>query len=80
MSFEYIDRMHKEASEIIKSRGNDEAYDLATEVLHLLSKKRYCIWQTYTKEDIKVNTGEYPTDEEMEELGDNLQSFENIRM
>ena len=80
MSFEYIDRIRKEAPEIIKSKGNDEAYDLATDILHLLSRKGYCIWQTYTKEDIKVNTGEYPTDEEMEELGYNLQDFENIRV
>lgn len=59
---------------------NDNAlYDIATSILCYLQGKGYCIWQTYTKDDIESNIGRKPTDDEMQDLADSLQCFENIR-
>ena len=60
---------------------NDNAlYDIATDILAYLQGKGYCIWQTYTKDDIECNLGRKPTDDEMQDLADSLQCFENIRI
>ena len=45
---------------------NDNAlYDIATSILYYLEGKYFCIWQTYTKENIKENTGKKPTKDDM---------------
>ena len=80
MNWEKIESIRKEARDIIEARGCRNAYELATDILYILSAYRgYCIWQTYTVDDIKANIGRNPTRSEMQELGDNLQCFENIR-
>ena len=57
---------------LIKELGDDKAYDLATWILYQLNGKNYCIWQTYTKDDIKLNWGKEPTVDEMDEMQENL--------
>ena len=80
MNLEKIESIRKEASDIIKTRECRNAYELATDILYLLSGRYgYCIWQTYTIDDIRANIGRVPTHSEMQELADNLQCFENIR-
>lgn len=79
MNWDKIEKIRKEAHDIIQKKGNNDAYELATDILYLLSGKGYCIWQTYTKEDVAANIGKQPTNEEMQELADSLQCFENIR-
>jgi len=80
MNWKKIESIRKEATDIIKNRGCKDAYELATDILYLLSGRYgYCIWQTYTKDDIRLNIGRVPTRSEMQELADNLQCFENIR-
>lgn len=72
--------LRKEAKDIIEARGCRNAYELATDILYILSAYRgYCIWQAYTIDDVKANIGRIPTRSEMQELADNLQCFENIR-
>ena len=72
--------LRKEAKDIIENRGCRKAYELATDILYQLSAyKGYCIWQTYTRDDVEANIGRKPTRSEMQELADNLQCFENIR-
>ena len=63
------------AQEIIDGRGDEFAYETATAMLYELYKKGYCIWQTYTRDDIRDNIGHRPDDNEMEYLGDALQNF-----
>ena len=80
MNWKKIESIRKEATDIIKNRGCQNAYELATDILYLLSARYgYCIWQTYTKDNIMANIGRVPTKSEMQELADNLQCFENIR-
>ena len=68
------------ARQIIKEQGDDAAYDVATWILYCLENKNYCIWQTYTQDDIKINMGRKPTNDEMEEMQERLaNTFEYIR-
>lgn len=55
---------------------NDNAlYDIATSILYHLQGKGYCIWQTYTKDDIKLNTGKKTISRaRMDELQDRLEN------
>lgn len=67
------------AKEIIKKYGNQKAYDLATWILYALNLEDFCIWQTYTKDDIEANLGRKTNAEEMEEMQENLGNiFEEI--
>ena len=69
------------AKEIIKEYGNHLAYDLATWILYQLNLEDFCIWQTYTKDDIETNLGRKTDAEEMEEMQENLANcFEYIRL
>ena len=43
--------------EITKKLSDEEAYNLATYLLSKLESKGYCIWQTYSKEDVKMFSG-----------------------
>lgn len=72
--------LKKKANEFIKKNGKSKSYDFATWILNELSKKGYCIWQSYTKEDLSSNLGHNPSADEMAELGESLQCFENIRI
>lgn len=72
--------LKKKATDFIKKNGKARSYDFATWILNNLSKKGFCIWQSYTKEDLADNLGHNPSIDEMEDLGDALQCFENIRM
>lgn len=67
------------AKKLIKKYGQEKAYDLATWILYALNVEDYCIWQTYTKDDIKLNWGKNPTAEDMEQMQENLaNSFDYI--
>jgi len=80
MNWDKIEKIRKESYDIIQDKGKDEAYRLATDILLWLSVRYgYCIWQTYTRDDVEANIGRKPTRSEMQELSDNLQCFENIR-
>ena len=80
MNWEKVEKIRKKASDTINEMGEKDAYEFATDILYLLaSKYGYCIWQTYTKEDVEANIGHKPTNEEMQILSDSLQCFENIR-
>lgn len=64
------------ASKFVKLLGEQLTYDLATTLLEYLKDRDYCIWQTYTKEDLKLNTGKKRlTHDDIQEYGDRLQSF-----
>ena len=55
---------------------NDFAlYEIATHILYYLEGKGACIWQTYTKDDVKMNTGKKPTMALMSDLQEQLQNF-----
>lgn len=45
------------AQAFVNGFGPDDAYEFATSILQVLYNRKYCIWQTYTLEDIKANTG-----------------------
>lgn len=80
MNWDKIEKIRKEAYDIIQKKGIDDAYRLATDILWWMScRYGYCIWQTYTRDDVEANIGRKPTNDDMRELGDNLQCFENIR-
>lgn len=80
-AFKKTDNKYSVANDIVRTMNKESAYDLATSLLSVLEDMGYCIWQTYTKEDIKSNTGKSRiTKEYMQELGYSLQSFENIRI
>lgn len=49
--------IYEMAQALVKGFGDDEAYELATEILQVLYNKKYCIWQTYTLDDIENSTG-----------------------
>lgn len=70
----------KKAKNYILKHGEQDAYNFATSILSRLQGHGFCIWQTYTKYDIEGGIGRKPTDEEMQELADSLQCFENIRI
>ena len=74
-----IKEITERAVEFFNSNTKDDCYDFAIELLYRLQEKGYCIWQTYTKDDVELNIGRKPTDDEMQELCDSLQCFENIR-
>jgi len=64
------------AGKFVKLLGEQLTYDLATTLLEYLKDRDYCIWQTYTKEDLKLNTGKkHLTHDDIQEYGDRLQSF-----
>lgn len=71
---------YEKARIYILNNGEADAYDLATSILERLQGHGYCIWQTYTKDDIEANIGRKPTDDEMQDLADSLQCFNNIRI
>ena len=63
------------ASKMVKLLGEQTAYNLATTLLAVLADKHYCIWQTYDKEDIKLNTGKKKiSNNYLDELQDRLQN------
>lgn len=70
----------EQAAEFYKSHTKEDCYDFAIEILYRLQGAGFCIWQTYTRDDIEANEGKRPTDEHMQELCDALQCFENIRV
>ena len=60
--------------------GEAMAYNIATDILHCLNKRGYCIWQTYTRQDIRENTNKKRvTADDMAKFQDRLQSFDSIR-
>lgn len=63
------------AKELMKDLNDLEAYTLATDILYELENKGYCVWQTYTVEDIADNLGHEPNGDEMEAIGDALRCF-----
>lgn len=59
--------------------GEAMAYNIATDILHCLNKRGYCIWQTYTRQDIKSNTGKNRlTSRDMERYQERISNFEII--
>lgn len=68
------------AVEFFNSNTKDDCYEFAVEILYRLSENGYCIWQTYTKDDIKLGLGRKPTKEELADMQDRLLNcFEYIR-
>ena len=64
--------------EITKKLTDEEAYNLATYLLSKLESKGYCIWQTYSKEDVKMLSGkEDLVKEDMEEYQCRLEDCAN---
>lgn len=64
------------AGKFVKLLGEQQTYNLATTLLEYLKDRDYCIWQTYTKNDLKLNTGKKRlTHDDMQDYGDRLQSF-----
>ena len=63
------------ASKMVKLLGEQTAYNLAITLLAVLADKHYCIWQTYDKDDIKLNTGKSKiSNDYMDELQERLQN------
>lgn len=59
--------------------GEAMAYNIATYILHCLNKRGYCIWQTYTRQDIKANTGKNRlTSRDIERYQERISNFEMI--
>lgn len=66
------------AQGFVKGFGDDDAYNLATEILQILYNKKYCIWQTYTLEDIENCTGKKVITRELfDDLQDQLMNVFN---
>ena len=64
---------------IVDTIGKDNAYNLATCILEVLQDKKYCIWQTYTMNDLKANTGKKRiTQEQWEDFKYALTNFASI--
>jgi len=72
------EKIRKKAIKYISKHGEQDAYDFATWILDRLQGNGFCIWQSYTVDDIELNDGRRPTKERMQELSDNLQSFDCI--
>jgi hypothetical protein len=65
--------IYEMAKAFVNGFGDDDAYNLATEILQVLYNKKYCIWQTYTMKDIKISTGKKVITREMfDDLQDQL--------
>lgn len=65
--------VYEMAQAFVNGFGEDDAYRIATEILEVLYNKKYCIWQTYTLEDIKMCTGKKVITREMfDDLQDQL--------
>ena len=71
MTQQHIEKL---ANDIIRKHGQTFAYDFATWMLYRLSRRGYCIWQTFDKEDIQSRTGKAPTKKQMEKLQENMQN------
>mgnify|MGYP003287411596 CR=1 FL=1 len=66
----------KFADDFIKKYGKESAYDITTTILHKLKRMGFCIWQTYTKDDIKSNLGKKRlTSKEMQKISYQLENF-----
>lgn len=63
---------------VTKNFNNDDVYDIVTRLLGILQCKDYCIWQTYTKEDIKLMDGHYPSYDKWQQLQRNLTEYDLI--
>ena len=64
---------------VVDTIGKDNAYNLATCILEVLQDKKYCIWQTYTMNDLKQNTGKKRiTEEQWEDFKYALTNFASI--
>lgn len=62
----------EQANRLVECFGNEIAYDLAISILQILNRKDYCVWQTFSKEDIEEYDRKKPTHERMEELHSRL--------
>ena len=70
--FEKKEKIRAQAVEFCKKHTKQEEYDFATWILHELEEKGFCIWQTYTKDDIEIGTGKKPTAEQFSEMQERL--------
>ena len=65
--------LYEMAQAFVNGFGDDDAYNIATEILQVLYNKKYCVWQTYTLSDIKTCTGKKViTREEFDDIQDQL--------
>ena len=60
---------------LIREYSDQELYDIATDILYHLGNKHYCIWQTYTKDDIEQCTCEKATNERMDTYQEAIRNF-----
>lgn len=64
---------------IVNTIGKDKAYELATWLLAILRDKRYCIWQTYTMDDLRKNSGKKRiSQEQLDDFNYALTNFASI--
>lgn len=74
------EKAQKKAMRFLKKHTKQEAYDFATWILHDLEERGFCIWQTYTKDDIETGLDRKPTKDELSDMQDRLMNcFEYIR-
>lgn len=76
--------MRKEAIEqafkYFNTHTHEDSYEFAIELLYRLEGAGYCVWQTYSREDIELNLGRKPTEDDMSALQENISNiFEQIR-
>ena len=64
----------EQSYEFYQNHSKEDCYDFAVELLYRLERDGFCIWQTYTQDDIRFNTGKQPTPQKMAELQERLQN------
>lgn len=62
----------EKAVEFFNSNTKEDCYEFAIELLYRLKEKHYCIWQTYSKEDLKTLIGRNPTKDEFSGMQERL--------
>ena len=64
----------EQSYEFYQNHSKEDCYDFAIELLYRLGRDGFCIWQTYTKDDLK-QLGESTKKENMDYLQDQIQNF-----
>lgn len=69
----------EQAVDYFDANSLEDSYEFAIELLYRLQEKGYCIWQTYTRDDIEQGLGRKPTEDDMSALQENISNiFEQI--
>lgn len=62
----------EQAFDFFKTHTKADCYEFVIELLYRLEGKGYCIWQTYSKEDLKTLLGRKPTKDEFSGMQERL--------